>query len=371
MYSTCIYCNHNLGANEVIESFPVGRRLAFDQAKGRLWVVCRKCEKWNLTPFEERWEAIEACERLYHDARKRVTTDNIGLAKLNEGLQLVRIGEPLRPEFAAWRYGDQFGRRFRRAVLLGTGAAAVGGGLIVAGAVTGVLSGSGWALWQMSNGLYNAARRRRLVAVVTAPSGQRLTVRGKHVENSQLLPPVAVGEHWGLKLHHEGGEPVSFYGDQARRATALIMPKVNAGGASRAKVDDAVRQIEVVGNPAQFLEEISRRPFGLGARRPERWKGAGWDGRAAGWGGWGGERRSRKSSPKVGLTSLGLETRLAIEMAVNEENERIALEGELAMLELEWKEAEEIAGIADKLGLPQELEDQFEELRRRGGAPSR
>jgi len=104
VYSTCLYCANSLGANEEIEVFPVGRRLAFDPARGRLWVVCRKCEKWNLTPFEERWEALEACERLFRGARKRVSTDNIGLARLSQGLELVRIGLPLRPEFAAWRY---------------------------------------------------------------------------------------------------------------------------------------------------------------------------------------------------------------------------------------------------------------------------
>ncbi len=63
MYSTCIFCTRPLGTNEIIEGFPLGRRLAFDAAKGRLWVVCRKCERWNLTPMEDRWEAIEQCER--------------------------------------------------------------------------------------------------------------------------------------------------------------------------------------------------------------------------------------------------------------------------------------------------------------------
>lgn len=43
MYSTCMFCNQPLGANEAVETFPVGRRLAFDAAKGRLWVVCGKC----------------------------------------------------------------------------------------------------------------------------------------------------------------------------------------------------------------------------------------------------------------------------------------------------------------------------------------
>lgn len=80
MYSTCLFCHRPLGSNEVVEAFPVGRRLAFDQRQGRLWVVCRKCEKWNLTPLEERWDAIESCERLFRDTRKRVSTDHIGLA---------------------------------------------------------------------------------------------------------------------------------------------------------------------------------------------------------------------------------------------------------------------------------------------------
>src|ERR1041384_6566486 len=116
MYATCLFCNKSLGANESFESFPVGKRLAFDAEKGRLWVVCPHCERWNLSPLEERWEAIEQAERYYRDTRKRVATDNIGLAKLRDGTTIVRIGQPMRPEFAAWRYGDQFGRRRNRCV---------------------------------------------------------------------------------------------------------------------------------------------------------------------------------------------------------------------------------------------------------------
>ena len=85
MFATCLFCNESLDCNESLESFPVGKRLAFDAAKGRLWVICRKCERWNLSPLEERWEAIEQAERLYRDTRKRVATDNIGLAKLRDG----------------------------------------------------------------------------------------------------------------------------------------------------------------------------------------------------------------------------------------------------------------------------------------------
>src|SRR5690554_1197102 len=121
MYTSCMFCKRDLGRNEVVESFPVGRRLAFDAERGRLWVVCRHCERWNLTPLEERWEAVEDAERIFRATRLRAQTPEVGLARTTEGLELVRIGNPLREEFAAWRYGDQFGRRRRKAILYGAG----------------------------------------------------------------------------------------------------------------------------------------------------------------------------------------------------------------------------------------------------------
>src|ERR687894_3656 len=152
MYHTCLFCHGDLGANESVEHFPVGRRLAFDAAKGRLWVVCPRCARWNLTPLEERWEAIEQCQRLYRGTRLRVSTDNVGLTRLRDGLELVRIGEPLRPELAVWRYGDQFGRR-RRRNLLRAGAGLVAVGTIVAGgAAMGIGVGGAWyGLYQLSH----------------------------------------------------------------------------------------------------------------------------------------------------------------------------------------------------------------------------
>jgi hypothetical protein len=113
MYTSCIFCHEPLGRNEHIAHFLVGRRLAFDSAKGRLWVICKRCAQWNLAPLEERWEAVEECERAFRTVRTRVSTPEISLARMPDGLDLVRIGAPLRPEFAAWRYGDRFGARQR------------------------------------------------------------------------------------------------------------------------------------------------------------------------------------------------------------------------------------------------------------------
>ena len=49
---------------------------------------------------------------------------------------------------------------------------------------------------------------------------------------------------------------------------------------------------------------------------------------------------------------MPMSTRVALEMALHEEQERRALEGELWILEQAWKEAEEIAAISDNLLLP-------------------
>jgi hypothetical protein len=362
MYSTCLFCNARLGANEVIETFPVGRRLAFDAARGRLWAVCRRCERWNLSPIEERWEAIEDCERRFRAAKKRVASEQIGLARLGEGLELVRIGEPLRPEFAAWRYGDQFGRRRRRAIALGTVGVAAAGAVLAGGVATGFLAGGGWWAFHSANQIFQAARRRRRVATVPTANGGRLVVRGSHAERVGLRSDEAGERGWTLVLPHTRGTAV-LEGPEATHAASLVLPAINRGGARKRVVSRAVAQIEEAGDAERFLHAAAREaqrrrrtarhelapflerrpPFSLLRRRLAE---AVLEPRRAGV-----------------LTALPLETRLAVEMAVNEEVERIAMEGDLALLELAWREAEEIAAIADDLLVPEEVESRLRELR--------
>src|SRR5690606_3639286 len=141
MYRHCIFCLSDLGGNEALESFPVGSRVAFDAWKGRLWAVCPKCARWNLAPIEERWEPVEEAEKRFRDARLRVHSETIGLAKLPDGTRLIRVGKGLPGELAAWRYGAQLQRRRRRALSVG---GALGAGLVAYGglAIAGVLGGA-------------------------------------------------------------------------------------------------------------------------------------------------------------------------------------------------------------------------------------
>jgi hypothetical protein len=351
VYSTCLFCNKPLGANEAIEAFPVGRRLAFDPAKGRLWVVCKQCERWNLSPLEERWEAIEEAERIYRDTRRRVSTDNIGLAKLRDGTELVRIGEPLRPEFAAWRYGDQFGRRRRRQMILaGAGLGALGA-IVIGGVTVGVGVGSfAWILGRAGNSIVRGSAES-VVARIRTPTGETLRVRRRHLLETTISQ--GIDAPFAVNLRYVNGES-HFEGADAMRIASIVVPAANRFGGSKETVAKAVGAIEESGGAEGFLDRLSR-VASVTTRRgvPRRGRGYGWGGR------W--ENRDWST----GLFGIDSVQRLALEMALHEDAERSALEGELGQLERAWREAEEIAGIADDLLLPDSLTSTLDKLRRK------
>jgi hypothetical protein len=345
MYATCLFCNEALGHNEALEAFPVGKRLAFDAAKGRLWVVCRKCERWNLSPLDERWEAIEQAERLYRDTRRRVATDNIGLAKLPDGTTLVRIGEPLRPEFAAWRYGDQFGRRRQRQMLLTGGGVAAVGAIAIGGAVVGVgVGGFGWMLMQSIRRVVNG-NPESVVATIRANDGRVMKVRRRHLGETVL----SRGDDGALAidLRFKNGAQ-RFEGADAQRIAAIVVPKVNRFGGTKKDVAAAVNYIENAGTAERFVDTLTQtshvytRP--MQTRGRSRW-------------------RAKPDFAKFGLFGLPAPQRLALEMALHEDAERRALEGEIAELERAWKDAEEIAGISDDLLLPESVDAAFERMK--------
>jgi hypothetical protein len=349
MYSTCLFCHTTLGANEAVEHFPVGRRLAFDAAKGRLWVVCRKCERWNLTPLEERWEAIEECERSFRETKLRVSTDQIGLSRLSEGLELVRIGKPLRPEFAAWRYGDQFGRRRRRNMLKVTATSVAAASAIWLGPAIGIsIGGSGWYLYQAIDFGIGTYRRTRIVARVRDNEGNILLVRTHEVKETLVLPPTGDGR-WGLRVRHRAPEysavPWWHYsrdkeetdvrGEDAVRVAAQLLPKINQKGASPNQVKDAVAIATEHADPLVVFDRAAK----LASRK--------WE----------------ESGKRTKLTKIAPELRLALEMASHEESEKRAMEGELYLLEDAWREAEEIAAISDDMFLPTGVTQSLAEIK--------
>ncbi len=66
-----------------------------------MYSTCIFCSGALARTLEVRGEAVEEAERAFREARLRTATEHIGLARLREGTELVRIGQPMLPEFAA------------------------------------------------------------------------------------------------------------------------------------------------------------------------------------------------------------------------------------------------------------------------------
>lgn len=327
MYSTCLFCHAALGENESIEAFPVGRKFAFDTARGRLWVICVKCGGWNLTPLEARWEAVEECERRSRTAAVRASAGEITLAALPDGTKLVRVGAAGGAEVAAWRYDGEFSReaeiwRWQRIVWRRRGALALRrtSTLGAAAAMGAALATGAWwpvlgAVPVMAAGLEFARRRpQRVIARVDDGDGTVRAVTRRIAAATQLVE--STGHPIELVLPDEVGA-LRLVGEEAVYALGLWLPHLNRPfrWAHVRLALDVLHKTE--GMRARF-EGTHKPPTNpIRARRP-----------------------------------LGRGDMLWLEMAAQAEVERRAMAGELARLERAWREAEEIASIADDLLLP-------------------
>lgn len=344
MYSTCIFCHHSLGTNPLIESCPIGQRLAFDPVKGRLWVVCRQCERWNLTPFEDRWEALEDCERRFRSTRLRFSTANIGLARLAPGLDLVRIGAPLRPEMAAWRYGDQFGRR-RQKYLVTSGVILLTVPTALYFSTIGLAAlgiSAGGFLTQMALGLSSTIKKRRSLGSLQVNKFAMVKLTRQVLDEIEIQPDSSEAG-WRLNVPDQAreGYPHQLTGPAAVDALQRVLPLINYQGAGSSTVQEAVARLEAAPDAEAHLLRMAKHPA------PGTWYGY--------------THQLKNQRP---------EARMALEMLLREDLEERSMTGELWLLEREWRAAEEIAGIADNLLIDSAVGGKLDSIQK-GDDPSR
>jgi hypothetical protein len=185
---------------------------------------------------------------------------------------------------------------------------------------------------------------RSVVARIRTDDRQLIRVRLGHLSETTLergtLAPIAID------VRHEHGYR-RFEGPEALRVASALMPKVNRYGGTKQRIASAVAEIEERKGSEGYLERIAY--VGRVTTRPPK-----------------PVRRLTlmKDMPEYGLFGLTPVQRLAFEMALHEEAERRAMQGELAELERAWREAEEIAAISDDLLLPAGVEGKLEQFHR-------
>jgi hypothetical protein len=188
-------------------------------------------------------------------------------------------------------------------------------------------------------------RANRVVARVRGENGGRLFITPQEVRRLKLHRADAE-DGWALSVHYRPEQrqfllwslgkgkrqETELSGATAIRAAGHILPRLNEYGGTESQVKKAVTMIEEVRAPERLFASIAA---DRGALIPDR----------------------VFDRDATELKNLDADVRLALEMAAHEDSERRALEGELALLEEAWREAEEIASIADRLLIPESVEE--------------
>jgi hypothetical protein len=219
------------------------------------------------------------------------------------------------------------------------------GGIAVGGMVVGVsIAGFTGVFGQIGRALIHGTADA-VVAKVRTDDGRVLPVRRRHLAESTLSR--GSDNTLRIDLRYKNGQS-RFEGPEALRIASIVVPSVNRFGGSRTTVTAAVNEIENVGGPERYIEQLARRAEVMTQvrGRPHRFG-----------------RKGRIG--KTGLYGLTTVDRLGLEMALHEDAERRAMAGELALLEVAWRDAEEIAAIADDMFLPESVKTSLERMRDR------
>lgn len=335
MYRTCAFCNGKLDGDGGPSGLGVGRRLAFDEWKVRLWVICPRCSRWNLAPLDDRLERIEALARAAGAGRVAAATEQVALIRW-QTYDLVRVGKPRRVEFATWRYGERLKARRREQLkfVVPVTVAAVGLAVAVNVAAGGSLGVFVWNMPNIARTIYTGIVGRRRVNLLEPPICERcghvLHLQARHVAYARVVGQAQSDVALILSCPACRAEGAMLMGRDAQAALRQGLTYLAFARGSRQRVEDAARLVETAGGPDQLIRDVARR--------------------------------------ELTLRSLAVERRLALEMAVDER-------AEVEELERQWKEAEEIAEIADgMLSTTTELEEELRRLkdleRRDGDQPS-
>ncbi len=314
--------------------------------------MCPKCARWNLTPLEERWEAFDECERAYRETRKRVSTDNIALARLRDGTDLIRIGQPLRPEFAAWRYERVIRKRRWKTyggIAIGAGATLAFNAPYYFAAVLAPHLMLPSMVVMTSFSAANAYRathtehwRRHMSIPLDAGELAHLTLAQLRRTQFRMggdgelrVTIVHDGRRRMLRRMLVDQHQTELVGTAAHEVLRRVIVGVNHDGAARAEVRVALDILEAAssqparqGRAQETMPEDPLRPFMHELLQHEPWK-------------------ARAPEQRGLLRTMHTPYRVALEMLLHEEDERRAMAGELGALYARWEEAERIAKISD------------------------
>lgn len=319
MFQRCLFCHQPFPEHEGLGPLPAGRRIAYDPERGRLWVICGNCHRWNLLPIEGRAEAIWRLERVARDRGRQVaSTEHISLLSADD-LLLLRVGEAGLGERAWWRYSRQLRRRREAFESRGSRVSALTyGAVALVGESMGLLDlGLTW-----DRTMFAEVMRWRHYGT-TAWYGRlrcphcRSVLRVLRFDLSWWLYPrtgpdgeLVVGIPCPRCDPWTPDNVFTLQGPEALNVLRRALAYQHISGAPEGLIGEAVQRIEEAGSPVAFAHQMS-------TGRQSLWK----------------------------MGKLGS---VALEIALNDVFDLRLLEMEVRDLELLWRREEQLARIVDE-----------------------
>ncbi|MGH7699013.1 MAG: hypothetical protein ACREMJ_00615, partial [Gemmatimonadales bacterium] len=234
-------------------------------------------------------------------------------------------------ELATWRYGERLRARARdRAkVVVPLTIAALALGVAANAAAGGSLGIFVWNLHALVDRTYTGLVGRRRVRLVEPPVCERcgtpMQLRAKHIQHARVVPETRADLALLVSCPGCHAEGALLTNAEAAAALRQGLTYLNATRRGRRRAEDAAREVDRAGGGDDLIRDVARRELALRMLRPER--------------------------------------RLALEMAVDEH-------AEIRELERQWREAEEIAEIADgPLSANPAIEEHLRRLRQKENQP--
>jgi hypothetical protein len=319
LYSSCLFCGHRFPSSPLFGSVPPGHQLAYDPVRNRLWSICVRCRRWNLVPVEERFDAIDLLERTVSGRADLVSSsDNIALYSY-EALQIIRIGGARLVERSSWRYGS-YGARAAAIASANRRSEAFAAAAVEVVERVGTVPGLRLLNRHIDGGraldMVRWSRFGRLAWAGSAPCSHCSSVlHALHFDVSWWLYPRIERSRLVVGVPCTRCDPwtpanvFDLTGDDAHLVLRRVLAYQHLGAGRQRAVTHAAEIVQRAGTADRALHEIST-------------------GRSSLWG-------------------LGLERRIALEIALDHLADTRASEARLDGFASEWRVENELAGIVD------------------------
>jgi len=317
----CLFCHSPFRDGWRFGGLPPAWRIAFDSGRGRIWVVCDSCFRWNLWPPEEQGGALHALERVAADrGQTLVRTDNITLLAVGDVI-LIRVGNATLHERTWWRYGREVLTREKAYRSTGAKLSAYAYGALAAVAESVGLGDRNFKV-RFEEGMAAEVLRWRKFGWAAWFGRLKCPSCGSYLRAARFDL-----SWWFCPMHDDKGRlalgvpcprcdpwtPEKVYhlqGYEAESVLRRVLAYQNITGAGENAVERAVKEVETAGSPESFLNSILEEG--------------------------------------TFLRELAFPQAIALEMSLNEGVERRALEVEARGLEFMWRREEELARIMDE-----------------------